>query len=305
MHGIILLNKPLYHSSFQVAQYVKDITQAARVGHGGTLDPLATGMLPICVGEASKFARFILEADKCYTVKADIGTVTTTGDVEGDIISSDHSYDLSEADLLKEMLKFCGEISQTPPSYSALKHNGKPLYEYARKGINIVKPPRLVNIKKFELISWRKPILECKVVCSKGTYIRSLLADLGGSLSFGASLTSLHRDWVCPFTLSSMLTLEEFSHINSLDDVLSAPAYYSLDRMFESMLRLDLSEKDAFDLCCGKQNTLAFDSHNTDMKNHVALFYNTEFLGVATKLNMQELSVIKLRSSLVKKITNC
>jgi tRNA pseudouridine55 synthase len=305
MHGIILLNKPLYHSSFQAVQYVKDITGASKVGHGGTLDPLATGMLPICLGEASKFARFILEADKCYIVKADIGTITATGDIEGDIVSSNHSYDLTQPDLLKHMQQFCGEILQTPPSYSALKHEGKPLYEYARKGINIIKPPRLVHIKEFELISWRKPILECKVICSKGTYIRSLLADLGSALGLGASLTTLHRKWVYPFMDSIMLTLEELSHVNNCGDILSAPSYYTLDKIFASMPRLDLSEKTAFDLCCGKKNTIDFDCSNDTIKNNVALFYNNKFLGVATKINIQELSIVKLRSSVVKKLTKC
>lgn len=299
MPGVILINKPLHYSSFKIVKRVKAITNTKKVGHGGTLDPLATGMLPVFLGEASKFARFILEADKCYSVKADIGTLTTTGDMEGKVLSSQHNYQLSEADILQHINKFSGDILQTPPSYSALKHNGKPLYEYARQGIDIVKPPRLVNIKKFEIISWKKPILECKVVCSKGTYIRTLLEDLGKSLGAGAALTALHRNWVSPFIDASMLELEE------LDDFQSSPAYYSLGKMFEGLQRMDLSEQEALDLCYGKRNTVDFNDEKVACDACVALFYNGFFLGIATKINFHELRIMKLQSSMVKELTKC
>ena len=302
MHGIILVNKPLYDSSFKIVRRIKAIANTKKVGHGGTLDPMATGMLPIFLGESSKFARFILEADKCYTVRADIGTITTTGDIEGEVVSSNHAYDFSQADIEQHMQQFCGEISQVPPSYSALKHNGRPLYEYAREGINIVKPPRLVNIKEFELISWQKPILECRVVCSKGTYIRTLLADLGAALGPGGSLVSLHRDWVHPFEEGSMSSLEDLS---ALADVSTSAAYYTLDKIFASLPRLNLAAEMALDLCYGKINSIGFNSKNVDSNPNVALFCNDEFLGIATRINEQELGVTKLRSSIVKKLTKC
>ena len=208
IHGVILLDKPVGISSNRALQKVRGIFQARKAGHTGSLDPFATGMLPICLGEASKTAAFMLEAGKQYRATARLGEATSTGDVEGEVIRTCPIAD-SDSDKLAQVLKqFVGEIKQVPPMYSALKHEGKPLYEYARAGIEIERPARAVTIHQLELVDWQTPNLTFDVHCSKGTYIRTLAEDIANMLESCAHLVSLRRFVVEPFGALPMVTLE-------------------------------------------------------------------------------------------------
>lgn len=209
VHGIVLLDKPAGISSNRALQKVRGIFQARKAGHTGSLDPFATGMLPICLGEASKTAAFMLEAGKHYRATAYLGEATTTGDIEGEVIQDCPMPDIDLDDLSEQLNQFVGEIEQVPPMYSALKHQGKPLYEYARAGIEIERPARCVTIHRLELVEWLSPRLTFTVHCSKGTYIRTLAEDMASALGSCAHLVELRRTLVDPFTDYPMVTLEQ------------------------------------------------------------------------------------------------
>lgn len=209
IHGIVLLDKPAGITSNRALQKVRGIFQARKAGHTGSLDPFATGMLPICLGEASKTAAFMLEAGKRYRATARLGAATSTGDLDGEIIQT-CPLPAIDPDRLKQVLqRFTGEIEQVPPMYSALKHEGKPLYEYARAGIVIERPARPVTIHYLELRDWQSPDLTFDVYCSKGTYIRTLAEDIAAALDCCAHLVALRRTLVEPFDGHPMLTLEQ------------------------------------------------------------------------------------------------
>lgn len=225
IHGIVLLDKPVGISSNRALQRVRGIFQARKAGHTGSLDPFATGMLPICLGEASKTAAFMLEAGKRYHATAKLGAATTSGDVEGEIIQTCPIPDIDPETLAQSLRQFVGEIKQVPPMYSALKHEGKPLYEYARAGIVIERPARSVFIHHLEILSWQSPLLTFDVHCSKGTYIRTLAEDIATSLGSCAHLIELRRTLVEPFDEHPMWTLEQIQEARDrgkLPDVLLA-----------------------------------------------------------------------------------
>lgn len=209
IHGIVLLDKPVGISSNRALQRVRGIFQARKAGHTGSLDPFATGMLPICLGEASKTAAFMLEAGKQYRATALLGEATTTGDVEGEVIQTCQIPDIDPEKLSQSLQQFRGEIQQVPPMYSALKHEGKPLYEYARAGIVIERPARSVFIHHLEVLDWQPPRLTFDVHCSKGTYIRTLAEDIATALGSCAHLVELRRMVVEPFGDFPMVTLEK------------------------------------------------------------------------------------------------
>lgn len=210
--GVVLLDKPAGISSNRALQKVRGIFQAKKAGHTGSLDPFATGMLPICLGEASKTAAFMLESGKKYRATAKFGSATTTGDIEGEVIQTCPVPDIDEKALRRVLAGFVGDIEQVPPMYSALKHEGKPLYEYARAGIEIERPARPVTIYELELVSWKAPQLVFDVRCSKGTYIRTLGEDIAKALKSCAHLTGLHRFYVEPFEAHDMITLEQLQY---------------------------------------------------------------------------------------------
>ncbi len=199
INGILLLNKPLEISSNRALQNAKRLYQAQKAGHTGSLDPKATGMLPICFGEATKISSFLLNSDKTYLTTAKLGITTTTGDTEGETLDIKDIPALTSEGIESVLNLFRGEISQIPPMYSALKHQGKPLYELARQGIEIERKKRHVTIHKLELLSFTSNSLELKVECSKGTYIRTLVEDIGQQLECGAHVSMLHRTRVMPF----------------------------------------------------------------------------------------------------------
>ena len=210
--GILLLNKPLGISSNQALQRVKRAFFAAKAGHTGALDPLATGMLPICLGEATKFSQFLLETDKTYLVTATLGVRTTTSDADGEIVET-KPVNVSEAQLHASCEQFRGPIKQIPSMFSALKHQGKPLYFYARQGIEIDRPARDITIFSLSVKRFEGNEVDMQVHCSKGTYIRSLVDDLGQLLDCGAYVSKLHRTQVTDYPSDKMVTLQQLDEL--------------------------------------------------------------------------------------------
>ncbi len=209
IHGIILLDKPVGYSSNQAVQKVRWLFTARKAGHTGSLDPFATGMLPICLGEASKTAGFMLDASKQYIATAQLGEATASGDTESDVIRELPVPDLTPAAIDAVFKSFRGAIEQIPPMYSALKHQGQPLYKLARAGKEVERKSRPVTIHALELIRWDNPLLVFRVHCSKGTYVRTLAADIAEKLGSCAHLQALHRMEVEPFREADMIRLED------------------------------------------------------------------------------------------------
>ena len=209
IHGIILLDKPLGYSSSQAVQRVRWLFTARKAGHTGSLDPFATGMLPICLGEASKTAGFMLEASKRYFATARLGQATATGDTEGDVVTKMPVPALTPKAIDAAFEFFRGAIEQVPPMYSALKHQGQPLYKLARAGKEVERKLRTVIIHGLELIAWDKPLLVFRVHCSKGTYVRTLAEDIAEKLGTCAHLQALRRLDVEPFHEADMIGLDE------------------------------------------------------------------------------------------------
>ena len=224
LDGILLVNKPLGVSSHGIVKLCRKIYGAAKAGHTGSLDPEASGMLPICFGEGTKFgAHNLLDADKQYIAEATFGHRSTTGDLEGDLIDP-RSIPGNLEQLLPDVLaKFRGEIEQIPPMYSAIKHEGKPLYKLAREGQTIERQKRTVTIEKLELVELTGHTLKLRVSCSKGTYIRTLVEDLGELLGCGAHTTILHREWVEPFGGMPMHSPEKLEQLAELSSGNSKP----------------------------------------------------------------------------------
>ncbi len=208
VNGILLLDKPLGITSNAALQEVKRLFRAAKAGHTGNLDPLASGMLPICLGEATKFSVYLLDADKVYLGSCKLGIRTTTADAEGEIIETRPVPELTEAQVEVVLEQFRGEIEQIPPMHSAIKQNGQPLYKLARQGIEVERQPRKVTIHELTLTRLQGDELELYVHCSKGTYIRTLVEDIGAALGCGAFLSGLRRTRVGPFPEEAMVTME-------------------------------------------------------------------------------------------------
>jgi len=209
VHGIVLLDKPVGLSSNAALQIVKRLFNAQKAGHTGSLDPLATGVLPICLGEATKITSYLLDSDKKYEGTAQLGVRTNTADAEGDVLETRPVPVLSENTIEMALESFRGEISQIPPMHSALKLNGKPLYELARQGIEVERTPRNVNIYELQKRGFENDQLSLFVHCSKGTYIRTLVEDLGEVLECGAHLSGLRRVAAGPFDIAQSVTLDK------------------------------------------------------------------------------------------------
>lgn len=220
IHGILLLNKALGASSNTVLQQAKRLYQAQKAGHTGSLDPLATGMLPICFGEATKVSGLLLDANKCYRTVAQLGTITSTGDAEGEVLSETPVLPAMFEQLDEILKRFTGKISQVPPMYSALKKDGQPLYALARQGITIDRPAREVHIYRLTLVEQTNDTITLEVECSKGTYIRSLVEDIGDAMGCGAYVKALHRTTVDPFANYPMYNIEHVERTDARDALL-------------------------------------------------------------------------------------
>lgn len=228
VNGILVIDKPAGLTSNGILQHVKRLYGAAKAGHTGALDPLATGVLPLCFGEATKFSQLMLDSDKAYIATARLGVVTETGDSEGAVVRETRVPEELTAERIEAVLgDFRGEIEQVPSMYSALKHKGRPLYEYAREGIEIERPARPVTIYELTLLAVRDGEFDIAVKCTKGTYIRSLVEDIGEALGCGAHVTALRRTLAAGFTLDDahpVATLEALREQGeSLDGLLVEP----------------------------------------------------------------------------------
>jgi tRNA pseudouridine55 synthase len=207
--GVLLLDKPIGMTSNKALQEVKFLYKAAKAGHTGSLDPLATGLLPICFGEATKLSAFLLDADKHYRVRVKLGVTTTTADAEGEVLEENDPSGVSEAAVREVLADFLGEQQQLPPMYSAIKHQGERLYKLARQGVEVERETRTIHIHTLELRSFELPEFELDVHCSKGTYVRTLAEDIGKRLGCGAHVSGLRRTGVGPYDDSSLVSLEQ------------------------------------------------------------------------------------------------
>lgn len=208
VQGILLLDKPMGITSNAALQQVKRLFHARKAGHTGSLDPLANGLLPICLGSATKISAFLLDADKHYRVRIQLGVTTTTADAEGEVLETRSTEGISEQDIQGVLGRFSGEIQQLPPMYSALKHKGERLYKLARQGIEVEREPRPVTIHALQFVAAELPEFELDVHCSKGTYVRTLAEDIGEALGCGAHVVALRRTGVGPFDTEGWVDME-------------------------------------------------------------------------------------------------
>ncbi len=239
--GVLLLDKPRGLSSNAALQHAKRLFNAAKAGHTGTLDPLATGLLPICFGEATKFAQLLLGADKSYAVTIRLGATTTTGDAEGEV-TLQREVRVSRAEFDAVLPRFIGSIAQRPPRHAALKYQGRNYYEYAREGIEIPREPREVVIHELVVDRWAPPLVDLSVRCGKGTYIRAIAEDLGEAVGCGAHVTALRRTTTGSFRIADAVTLDALAALAEADrDRLLLPA----DAACSALPRCDLAGAEA------------------------------------------------------------
>jgi tRNA pseudouridine55 synthase len=208
VNGVLLLDKPIGFSSNQALQKAKWLYQAAKAGHTGTLDPLATGLLPLCFGEATKFAHYLTDADKTYIATLKLGVTTNTGDAEGEVLTT-KAVNVSRTQFERVCQQFLGEISQVPPMFSALKYEGKAMYEYARAGIEVERKARLITIHQIDVEDFKQDEAIIMVTCTKGTYVRTLAEDVGKELGCGAHLIGLRRTSTANYKIAQTITLEQ------------------------------------------------------------------------------------------------
>ena len=239
--GVLLLDKSIGMTSNDALQKARRLYNAAKAGHTGTLDPLATGLLPLCFGEATKFAGELLDADKTYLATVQLGVTTDTADAEGQVLET-RPVTAQQADVAAVLERFLGDIDQIPPMHSALKRDGKPLYEYARAGIELERAPRRVRIHSLTLLDWSGERFDLEVSCSKGTYIRTLAADIGAALGCGAHLAALRRTHIGSLAIADAigLTAIETLDIEARDARLQLP-----DALLAKLPRADISEADS------------------------------------------------------------
>lgn len=290
--GVLLLDKPLELSSNTALQKARRLFQAEKAGHTGTLDPLATGLLPVCFGEATKFSTALLEADKSYRTTVRLGITTATGDVEGEILQQQPVPPLTLEALHAVLNRFRGAIQQLPPMYSALKHQGKPLYEYIRNGETIDRALRDVVIHDLELHSFDGVNLDLSVRCSKGTYIRTLGEDIGAAIGCGAHLTKLRRTAIAHFDLAHAYTLEQLA---DLSDTEREACVLPVDSLLPNMPKLHLDDVALKRLAQGQR--LGLDTGLPDGK--IALYGAQGFVGVG-ELQGRRLAPDRLMAHLAK-----
>jgi tRNA pseudouridine55 synthase len=293
--GILLLDKPIRITSNGALQRVKQLFGAKKAGHTGSLDPLATGMLPICFGEATKFSQYLLESDKCYQVSMKLGVKTQTGDTEGSIISIKPVQNITTERVKKVLAQFIGLIQQIPPMYSAIKVQGKHLYELARQGIEIARAPRSVHIYQLQLESCQQDILQLTVHCSKGTYVRTLVEDIGDLLGCGAHVSVLRRSIVFPYNEAKMVTLatlEQAYQQGGMDAL--TPYLLPVETSVETFPAVKLSNAAAFYMRTGQPVIVP----HLPMQGLVRIFSDrNEFMGVGEILDDGRVGPRRLVSS--------
>jgi tRNA pseudouridine55 synthase len=274
--GVLLIDKPVGLSSNDALIKAKRVVNAKKAGHTGTLDPFATGLLPLCFGEATKFSQDLLEADKTYDAVVHLGITTTTGDTEGEAVET-RPVNVTVEQIEAALAKFRGPILQVPPMYSALKRDGKALYEYAREGITLEREARPVTIHRLEMLAYDAPMLTIRVTCSKGTYVRVLGEDIGAELGCGAHLNALRRIQVGSLTVDGMVTLEQLqAHDNPLS--LLAP----VDALLSSFPRVELTPELAARFLNGQRLALNREPVTLpETPGRVRVYHGDKLLGTA------------------------
>jgi len=282
--GVLLLDKPVGLSSNDALIRAKRVFNAKKAGHTGTLDPFATGLLPLCFGEATKFSQDLLEADKTYEATVHLGIMTTTGDTEGETIEQ-REVDVTREQIEAALARFRGPIFQVPPMYSALKRDGKALYEYAREGITLEREARPVTIHGLSLVEYAAPFLKILVTCSKGTYVRVLGEDIGAALGCGAHLNALRRVQVGSLSTERMITLEELqAHPDPLS--LLAP----VDALLSSFPSVELTPELAKRFLNGQRLALGKESVMVPSElGRVRVYHEGKLLGTAI---LQEYAIL-------------
>lgn len=274
--GVLLLDKPRGVSSNHALQRVRRLFQAQKAGHTGTLDPMATGLLPVCFGEATKFSSYLLEADKVYRTYVRLGEITDTGDADGELVERRPVATLEAADIERVLAEFRGEIEQIPPMYSALKHQGKPLYQLAREGKTIARAPRRVTVYDTRLVGCEPTGFELEVACSKGTYIRTLAEDIGEALGCGAHISALRRLKTGPFQATDML---DFAALDGeLGEAGREQALLPTDVLVAHLPRLDVDDATAQRVLNGQR--ARFDTAGLSEDDPVRLYRDAAFLGL-------------------------
>ena len=291
LDGVILFDKPLELSSNTALQKVRRLYQAEKAGHTGTLDPLASGLLPICFGEATKFSMGLLEADKTYKTTIRLGQTTTTGDAEGEVIET-RPVEVNEVQVQEVLQRFTGAIKQLPPMHSALKHQGKPLYEYIRKGETIERDLREVFIHDLRMERLEENELEIVVRCSKGTYVRTLGEDIGQALGCGGHLIALRRTAIAHFNLQSAYTLPQ---LEAMDDQQRDAIILPLDCMLQDFPALELDNTELQRMAQGQRLGKSLGLQD----GKIRLYSSGKFVGVGELLGTR-LAPSRLLASVAK-----
>lgn len=282
VHGILLLDKPAGITSNDALQIVKRLYDARKVGHTGSLDKTATGLLPLCFGDATKFSAYLLDADKHYQARCVLGSETATGDAAGEVLNESSVPDLHERDIENVLKDFCGEIQQVPPMYSALKHKGQRLYKLAYQGIEVERPARSVTIYHLHLTRLESPCFEIDVRCSKGTYIRTLAEDIGKRIGCGAHVGKLRRVGAGPYTAENMIDIPTLQKL-ALEGQQSLDArLLGVDSALLTIPEITLIDSVAFYLCQGQAVTVP----NAPTEGLLRVYDNgNQFLGLAEVLD--------------------
>ncbi|MDR9438549.1 MAG: tRNA pseudouridine(55) synthase TruB [Halomonas sp.] len=293
MNGVLLLDKPAGVSSNHALQRVRRLFQAQKAGHTGTLDPMATGLLPVCFGEATKFSAHLLEADKVYRTRVELGAITDTGDAEGEVVERREVPRLTEADVEGVLERFRGELDQVPPMYSALKHQGRKLYELAREGKSIKRAARRVTVYDARLLALADTAFDLEVRVSKGTYIRTLAEDIGQVLGCGAHISALRRLETGPFTEEGMLTLDALEAMAGQAE--REAVLLPVDVLVDHLPRLEVTGPAARQLTHGQVARVETGELSGD--ETARLYCDGAFLGLGVVAGPQEVAPKRLLST--------
>jgi tRNA pseudouridine55 synthase len=290
VNGVLLLDKPKGASSNHALQRVRRLLQAQKAGHTGTLDPMATGLLPVCLGEATKFSAHLLEADKVYRTRVQLGAVTDTGDADGEVIERCAVPSLTAADVERVLERFRGEIEQTPPMYSALKHQGRKLYELAREGKSVERAVRRVTVYDARLLAFEGDAFELEVRVSKGTYVRTLAEDIGRALGSGAHITALRRLATGPFGSEGMLPIEALEALSGQDE--REATLLPVDVLVAHLPKLDVDESARQRLMHGQAASV--DAGGEQAGKLTRLYCDETFIGLGVVTGPQEVAPKRL-----------
>ncbi len=292
INGVLIVNKPAGISSNKCLQIAKRLLNADKAGHTGSLDPLACGVLPLCFGEATKAAQYLLDSDKTYRTVVELGVKTVSGDRDGAIVETREVPEFTSEQIVAVLEQFKGTITQQPSIYSALKQNGVPLYKLARAGKEIIPKFRDINIIALDLLRWERPELELRVRCSKGSYIRTLAEDIGEKLGTGAHLSFLQREEAGPFALANSITLEQLEALVAAGAALPASVLLPIDLPLQHLPALQLNQAETRCLQQGKLVALA--TPQTDGITRV--YCDAVFIGIGEVKDGNSLSAKRLLS---------